>query len=70
MGSGNPDENYLPEPMRPEYQNREARLSLMERQGVEKAVIFPSAIALSVENYVKDTPAAFANVHALEPVVR
>ena len=37
----------------------------MQQQGVEKAVIFPSAIALSIENYVKDTAAAYANVHAL-----
>ena len=65
MGSGNPDETYEPEPMRPEYQNRDVRLSLMQQQGVEKAVIFPSAIALSIENYVKDTAAAYANVHAL-----
>src|SRR6201993_3915572 len=39
MGSGNPDETYQPEPMRPEYQNREARLALLDQQGVEKAVI-------------------------------
>jgi predicted TIM-barrel fold metal-dependent hydrolase len=65
MGSGNPDETYQPEPMRPEYQNRDVRLSLMQQQGVEKAVIFPSAMALSIENYVKDTAAAYANVHAL-----
>ena len=65
MGSGNPEETYLPEAMRPEYQNREARLALLAQQGVEKAVIFPSAMALSIENYVKDTAAAYANVHAL-----
>src|SRR4051795_1157888 len=65
MGSGNPEETYQPEPVRPEYQNRDARISLMEQQGVEKAVIFPSAMALSIENYIKDTPAAYANVHAL-----
>src|SRR3954454_8062967 len=65
MASGNPEETYQPEPMRPEYQNRDARLALLEQQGVEKAVVFPSAIALSIENYVKDTRAAYANVHAL-----
>ncbi|SNQ49201.1 conserved hypothetical protein [Frankia canadensis] len=64
MGSGNPDETYQPEPMRPEYQNRDARLRLMDEQGLERAVLFPSAIALSIENYVKDTAAAYANVHA------
>src|SRR5690348_6853450 len=65
MASGNPEETYQPEPMRPEYQDRSARLAPMERQGIEKAVIFPSAMALSIENYVKDTQGAFANVHAL-----
>src|SRR3954454_9471064 len=65
MGSGNPEETYQPEPMRPEYQKREARITLLEQQGVEEGVVFPSAIALSIENYVKDTRAAYANVHAL-----
>ena len=45
MASGNPDETYQPEPMRPEYLDREARLKLMEAQGVERAVVFPSAMA-------------------------
>ena len=55
MSSGNPDETYQPEPMRPEYLDREARLKLMDVQGVERAVVFPSAMALSVENYVKNS---------------
>jgi predicted TIM-barrel fold metal-dependent hydrolase len=64
MASGNPDETYSPGPMRPEYLDREARLKLMEAQGVERAVVFPSAMALSVENYVKHVPAAYANIHS------
>ncbi|HEV3381097.1 MAG TPA: amidohydrolase family protein, partial [Trebonia sp.] len=64
MASGNPDETYQPEPMRPEYLDREARLKLMEAQGVERAVVFPSAMALSVENYVKNVPAVYANIHS------
>jgi len=48
--------------MRPEYLDREARLKLMEVQGVERAVVFPSAMALSVENYVKNVPAVYANI--------
>jgi predicted TIM-barrel fold metal-dependent hydrolase len=64
MASGNPDETYQPEPMRPEYLDREVRLKAMDQQGVERAVLFPSAMALSVENYVKNIPAAFANVHS------
>jgi predicted TIM-barrel fold metal-dependent hydrolase len=64
MASGNPDETYQPEPMRPEYLDRDVRLKAMDQQGVERAVLFPSAMALSVENYVKNIPAAFANVHS------
>ncbi|WP_239309413.1 MULTISPECIES: amidohydrolase family protein [unclassified Frankia] len=64
MASGNPDETYEPEPMRPEYLDRDVRLKLMDAQGVDRAVVFPSAMALSVENYVKNVPAAYANVHA------
>src|SRR5246127_744670 len=64
MASGNPDETYSPEPMRPEYLDREARLKLMEAQCVDRAVVFPSAMALSVENYVKHVPAAYANIHS------
>jgi len=62
MASGNPDETYQPEPMRQEYLDREARVKVMDAQGVERAVLFPSAMALSVENYVKNVPAAYANI--------
>jgi predicted TIM-barrel fold metal-dependent hydrolase len=64
MGSGNPEETYQPEPMRLEYLDRDARLKVMDEQGVERAVLFPSAMALSVEHYVKYVPAAYANIHA------
>jgi predicted TIM-barrel fold metal-dependent hydrolase len=62
MGSGNPDETYQPEPMRPEYQQREPRLAVMKAQGVERAVVFPAAMALSAEHYVADTDALYANL--------
>jgi len=62
MASGNPEESYQPEPMRPEYTDRAARVKVMDAQGVERAVLFPSAMALSVENYVKNVPAAYANI--------
>ncbi len=64
MASGDPDETYKPEPMRPEYLEREPRLRLMEEQGVEKAVIFPAGMALAAEHYVKDTEALYANLHS------
>src|SRR5262249_22217239 len=42
--------------------DRAARVKVMDAQGVERAVLFPSAMALSVENYVKNVPAAYANI--------
>src|SRR5688500_16387862 len=50
--------------MRPEYQERAARVELLGRQGVAGCVLYPSAMALSVENYIRDPQVAFANVHA------
>ena len=37
-------------------------MQLIEQQGVERCVLFPSAMALSVEHYVPDTPPAYANI--------
>jgi predicted TIM-barrel fold metal-dependent hydrolase len=62
MSSGNPDENYQPEPMRAEYIQREPRLKLLDEQGVSRCVLFPGAIALSAECYIKDTEAMYANL--------
>lgn len=62
MASGNPDETYEPEPMRPEYVEREPRLKLLDDQGVSRCILFPGAIALSAEYYVDDTEAMYANV--------
>jgi predicted TIM-barrel fold metal-dependent hydrolase len=64
MSSGDPDESYLPEPMRPEYLDAEARLRTMDAQGVQSCVLFPAAMALSVEHYMVDTPALYANVRS------
>lgn len=62
MSSGNPEETYLPEPMRPEYLEREPRLRLLDEQGVSRCILFPGAIALSAEYYVDDTEAMYANL--------
>ncbi|HUJ66435.1 MAG TPA: amidohydrolase family protein [Acidimicrobiales bacterium] len=62
MASGNPDEAYKPEPMRPEYLERAPRLELLKTQGVERAVIFPAGMALAAEHYVGDTDALYANL--------
>jgi predicted TIM-barrel fold metal-dependent hydrolase len=64
MASGNPDEAYKPEPMRPEYLERAPRLELLREQGVEKAVIFPAGMALAAEHYVQDTDALYANLES------
>jgi len=64
MASGNPDETYEPMPMQPAFQERAPRLALLEEQGVERAVLFPSTMALSVEPYIVDTPVAYANIHS------
>jgi predicted TIM-barrel fold metal-dependent hydrolase len=64
MASGNPEESYLPEPMRPEYRERAPRLEVMQAQGVDRAVVFPAAMALSAEHYVQDTDALYANLRS------
>jgi predicted TIM-barrel fold metal-dependent hydrolase len=62
MSSGDPDGEYRPEPMEPEYVERGPRLALLDRQGVDRAVVFPGALALSAEHYVADTEALYANL--------
>jgi predicted TIM-barrel fold metal-dependent hydrolase len=62
MASGNPEESYLPEPMRPEFRERAPRLEVMKEQGVDRVVVFPAAMALSAEHYVRDTDALYANL--------
>jgi predicted TIM-barrel fold metal-dependent hydrolase len=62
MASGNPDENYQPEPMRPEFIERAPRLELLRQQGVDRCVLYPSAMALAAEHYVADTEALYANL--------
>ena len=62
MASGNPDETYQPEPVRPEYLEREPRLRVLEEQGIERCVLFPAGMALAAEHYVVDTDALYANV--------
>jgi predicted TIM-barrel fold metal-dependent hydrolase len=64
MASGNPNAEYVREPMRPEYLEREPRLKVLDEQGVGRCVLFPSAIALSAEGYVDDTEALYANLHS------
>lgn len=64
MGSGNPDETYEPEPMRPEYLERGARLRVMDEQGIASSVLFPAGMALAAEHYVGNTEALYANLRS------
>jgi predicted TIM-barrel fold metal-dependent hydrolase len=52
------------EPARPEYRERAARLAVMDRQGLEAALLFPT-LAVSVESLLTDdVEATYANLHA------
>jgi predicted TIM-barrel fold metal-dependent hydrolase len=46
-----------PEPIRPEYRNRDARLEAMDRQGLEKIWLFPT-LGMMYENALKHDPGA------------
>ena len=51
-------------PIQPEYLHRDARLRVMDRQGIEKAWLFPS-LGVCVEHFLgDDVPATYANLHA------
>jgi predicted TIM-barrel fold metal-dependent hydrolase len=64
MGSGNPEETYQAEPIRPEYLERGPRLELLEEQGIERCVLFPAGLALCAEHYVDDTDALYVNLQS------
>jgi predicted TIM-barrel fold metal-dependent hydrolase len=52
------------EPIRPEYRNRDARLAVMDRQGLEATLLFPT-LGVSVEQLLADdVEATYANLHA------
>jgi predicted TIM-barrel fold metal-dependent hydrolase len=64
MKTGVSDEGALREPMQPAYMNRDARLALMDEQGIESSFLFPT-LAVCVEHFMKDDPEQmYANVHA------
>jgi predicted TIM-barrel fold metal-dependent hydrolase len=64
MASGDPDETYQPEPIRPEYLERGPRLELLAAQGIERCVLFPAGMALAAEHYVQDTDALYVNLES------
>jgi len=64
MSSGTFTESDVVVPVDPAYVNRDARLALMDAQGVEAALIFPT-LAVCVEHFMKDDPdQLYANFHA------
>ncbi len=64
MSSGSPVESNAIEPMQPAYVDRDARLTLMDEQGVEAAVLFPT-LAVCVEHFLKhDAELLYASFRA------
>ena len=53
LSSGNFSESEVREPLQPEYTNREARLRLMDEQGLQSILLFPT-LAVCVEHFMKD----------------
>lgn len=64
MKSGNPDSTYQLEDLRPEYLERAPRLALMDRQGVESAILYPATMGTMAEHYVRGVKPLYANLHA------
>ena len=65
-GMASPDfrESDLVEAVRPEYRDRDARLKLMDAQGLEAIWLFPT-LAVCVEHFMKDdVEQLYANLHA------
>lgn len=65
MSSGTTEETTdLMEPVQPAYVDRDARLALMDAQGVDAVLMFPT-LAVCVEHFMKDDPdLLYANFHA------
>ena len=65
MKAGTPiEENTTIEKVQPAYRNRDARLTLMDEQGVDAMVLFPT-LAVCVEHFMKENPErTYLNVHA------
>lgn len=52
------------QPIQPEYQDRDARIALMDQQGIEGCIMLPT-LGVTVEHFMKDDPElTFANLTA------
>jgi predicted TIM-barrel fold metal-dependent hydrolase len=64
MSSGQYRESDVVEAVQPEFVDRDARLAVMDRQGIERALLFPT-LGVCVEHFMKDDPdQLYANFHA------
>jgi predicted TIM-barrel fold metal-dependent hydrolase len=64
MASGSVAESDATEPLQPEYVERGARLDVMDRQGIEAIMLFPT-LAVCVEHFLKhDADLLYASFHA------
>ena len=62
-------QSEVDQPMQREYQNREARLALMDKQGVESTIMLPT-FGVTVEHFMKDDPQqTYANLEAFNKFV-
>lgn len=64
MKSGKPTETYSLEDLRPEYLDRDARLRLMDEQGLQAALLYPATMGTMAEHYLRGIKPLYANVHA------
>jgi predicted TIM-barrel fold metal-dependent hydrolase len=64
MSSGDFKESSAVEPLQPAYRDRDARLALMDEQGVEACLVLPT-VGVCVEHFMKDdVPLTYANLRA------
>ena len=64
MASGAVTESEVREPVQPEYVERDARLAVMDEQGIEAILLFPT-LAVCVEHFLKhDVDLLYASFHA------
>ena len=62
-GGATGQEAYRWTEVKPEYQHRDARLAVMDAQGIEACVLFPS-VALVVEHFFESPDDLYLNFHA------
>lgn len=64
MAAGNPAATYEIQEMDPAWQNRDARIALMDKQGLDRALLYPGGWTLFAEEYLRGIAPLYANIHA------